>query len=71
LEKTLKAHGLTFKNVVKENIFTTNLDALKANRSVRRAYYGNDLPAGTWVQVARLYQPEFVIEVELVAVFPE
>ena len=71
LEKTLKAHGLTFKNVVKENIYTTNLDALKANQSVRRAYYGKDLPAATWVQVARLFNPEFVIEVELIAVFPE
>ena len=71
LEKTLKAHGLTFKNVVKENIYTTNLDALKANQAVRRAYYGKDFPAATWVQVARLYNPEFVIEVELIAVFPE
>ena len=71
LEKTLKAHGLTFKNVVKENIYTTNLDALKANQSVRRAYYGKDFPAATWVQVVRLYNPEQVIEVELIAVFPE
>jgi len=71
LEKTLKAHGLTFKNVVKENIYTTNLDALKANQAVRRAFYGKDFPAATWVQVARLYSPEFVIEVELIAVFPE
>ncbi len=71
LEKTLKAHGLTFKNVVKENAYTTNLDALKANQALRRSYYGKDFPAATWVQVARLYDAEHVLEVELIAVFPE
>jgi len=71
LEKTLKAHGLSFKNIVKENIYTTNLDALKANQPLRRSYYGKDFPAATWVQVARLYQADQVLEVELIAVFPE
>ena len=71
LAKILKAHGLTFKNVVKENIYTTNLDALKANQKLRLSYYGKDLPAATWVQVQRLYMPDHVIEVELIAVFPK
>lgn len=71
LAKILKAHGLTFKNVVKENIYTTNLDALKANQKLRLSFYGKDFPAATWVQVQRLYMPDHVIEVELIAVFPE
>jgi len=71
LEKTLKAHGLTFKNVVKENAYTMDLDALRANQEIRKKYYGKDFPAATWVQVARLFSPELVLEVELVAVFPD
>ena len=71
LEKILKAHGLTFKNVVKENVYTTNLDALKANQPVRKTYYGKDFPAATWVQIVRLYEADHVLEVELIAVFPE
>lgn len=67
----LKEHGLTFKQVVKETIFTTDFAALKANQAVRRAYYGRDFPAATWVQVARLYEPDHVIEIELIAVIPE
>ena len=39
--------------------------------AARRAFYGKDFPAATWVQVARLYDPAHVIEVELIAVFPE
>ena len=71
LDKILKAHGLTFKNVVKENVYTTNLEALKANQALRKTYYGKDFPAATWVQVVRLYQPDHVLEVEVIAVFPE
>jgi enamine deaminase RidA (YjgF/YER057c/UK114 family) len=69
LAKVLQAHGLTFQDVVKETLYTTDLEAVKANLAVRRAYYGKDFPAATWVQVARLYDPGHVLEVELVAVF--
>src|ERR1700730_16831048 len=68
LKQTLAAHGLDFKNVVKENLYTTDLDAVKTNGAVRKEYYGAECPAATWVQVQRLYSPKFVIEVELVAV---
>jgi 2-iminobutanoate/2-iminopropanoate deaminase len=71
LEKTLAHYGLTFAHVVKENIYTTDLDALKANLEVRRAFYGKEFPAATWVQVSRLYEPAHVLEVELIAIFPE
>jgi 2-iminobutanoate/2-iminopropanoate deaminase len=71
LKQTLAAHGLDFKNVVKENLYTTDLDAVKAHIAVRKEYYGAECPAATWVQVQRLYLPKFVIEVELVAVFPK
>src|ERR1700704_7131277 len=54
LKQTLAAHGLDFKNVVKENLYTTDLDAVKANAAVRKEYYGAECPAATWVQVQRL-----------------
>ncbi|RXK52980.1 RidA family protein [Oleiharenicola lentus] len=71
LETTLKHFGLTFAHVVKETIHTTDFEALKANLAVRRGFYGKDFPAATWVQVGRLYEPNHVIEIELVAVIPE
>ena len=70
LRQVLAHYGLTFAHVVKENAYTTNLEALKANLAVRRAFYGRDFPAATWVQVSRLYQADQVLEVELIAVFP-
>lgn len=72
LQKTLKANGLTFANVVKENVYSTDLDAFIRNKSLRQQYYANTpLPAATWVQVQRLYTPALVLEVELVAEYPQ
>ncbi len=71
IKQTLAAYGLDFHHVVKETIYTTDIEALKAAKEVRKTYYGTDFPTATWVQVARLFNPEHVIEVEVTAVFPE
>lgn len=71
LGRTLAANGLTFANVVKENVYATDLDAFIQNKALRRQFYANTpLPAATWVQVQRLYSPALVLEVELVAEYP-
>lgn len=70
LDATLKANGLTFANVVKENVYATDLDAFIANKDARKAFYGANLPAATWVQVQRLYVPSLVVEIELTATYP-
>jgi enamine deaminase RidA (YjgF/YER057c/UK114 family) len=56
---------------VKENVYATDLDAFIRNKEARKAFYGEALPAATWVQVQRLYSPSFVVEIELVAQYPE
>lgn len=71
LKKTLEHFGLGFEHVVKETVFTTDLEALKAGREIRKPYYKGQYPAATWVQITRLFRPEYTIEVELIAVFPE
>jgi enamine deaminase RidA (YjgF/YER057c/UK114 family) len=67
LRETLKAYGLDFRDVVKENVYTTDLDAFIRNKDVRKEFYGADFPAATWVQVQRLYTPSLVLEVEVTA----
>jgi enamine deaminase RidA (YjgF/YER057c/UK114 family) len=53
------------------NVFTTDLDAFKASKDIRKAFYSSSLPAATWVQVQRLFLPSFVLEVELIAEYPK
>jgi 2-iminobutanoate/2-iminopropanoate deaminase len=67
LGETLKAQGLTFRDVIKENVYATDLDAFIENQDVRKEFYAGDFPAATWVQVQRLYRPAYVVEVELTA----
>lgn len=71
LKQTLEANGLTFHDVVKENVYTTDLDAFKASKDIRKGFYGDSLPAATWVQVQRLFLPSFVVEVEVTAEYPK
>ena len=54
LERSLKSFGATFQNVVKENLYTTDIEAMKRNNNSRKVFYKNDFPAATWVQVSRL-----------------
>jgi 2-iminobutanoate/2-iminopropanoate deaminase len=71
LERSLKSFGAGFQNVVKENLYTTDIEAMKKHNSARKAFYKGDFPAATWVQVVRLYMPEAKLEVELVAHLPK
>jgi 2-iminobutanoate/2-iminopropanoate deaminase len=71
LEQSLKAYGATFQNVVKENLYTTDIEAMKANNHARKAFYKGDFPAATWVQISRLYMADAKLEVELIAHLPK
>ena len=67
IERTLKHYGLSFQNVVKENLYTTDIEATKASNSIRKSFYKGDFPAATWVQISRLYMPTALVEVEVLA----
>jgi 2-iminobutanoate/2-iminopropanoate deaminase len=70
LERSLKSFGATFQNVVKENLYTTDIEAMKKYNHARKVFYKKDFPAATWIQVSRLYMSEAKLEVELVAHLP-
>ena len=67
LERSLKSFGAGFQNVVKENLYTTAIEAMKKYNDSRKAFYKKDFPAATWIQVERLYMSDAKLEVELVA----
>ncbi len=71
LERSLKSFGAGFQNVVKENLYTTDIEAMKKYNDSRKAFYKKDFPAATWIQVERLYMADAKLEVELVAHLPK
>jgi enamine deaminase RidA (YjgF/YER057c/UK114 family) len=71
LQRTLQSYGATFQNVVKENLYTTDIEAMKQYNYVRKQYYNGDFPAATWVQISRLFMADAKLEIELIAVLPD
>ena len=72
LDLELKHVGATWEHVVQRRIFTLDVDAFlehSANDPVITGYYNADkMPASTLIGVTRLSDPEFLIEIDLVAV---
>lgn len=61
-------YGLTYEDVVRETIYTTDMQALLAAAPVRRKFFERvGFPAATWVRVAGLFSEEYLLEVEITA----
>ncbi len=65
LEKILTHYGCTFDDVVKEDVFTTNMPLFLEHAGYRTQIYNNHFPTGSWLGVKELALPEFMIEIEL------
>ncbi len=72
LRRCLAAAGATFDDVVKFTFFTTDIGLLPVIRTVRDTYVDVERrPASSAVQVAALFRPELVLEIEALAIVPE
>jgi 2-iminobutanoate/2-iminopropanoate deaminase len=71
LNSAVDAAGGTFSNIVKLNVYVTDRVRLAEYREVRDKFIDvQNPPTSTAVQVAALFRPEFLIEIEAVAVVP-
>ena len=71
LNFAVEAAGGSFNDVVKLNSYLLDLSHLPEFREVRDKYINvKNPPASTAIQVPKLFRPEFLIEVEAVAVVP-
>ena len=72
IDRTLKNYGATFQNVVKENLYALDIEAvMAANNEGRKPFYKGDYPAATWTQISRLYMSSALVEVEVIAHLPK
>ena len=68
LKAQVEAGGGTLKNVVKVNTYLTDIRHRADYGPIREEFFGKKMPAHTLVAVAALAQPEFLIEIEAIAV---
>jgi enamine deaminase RidA (YjgF/YER057c/UK114 family) len=72
LGTALKSQGLDASHVAKINIYVTSIDEYRAPdvAPLRTRFFGDHRPASTLVQVVRLADPAYKVEIEAIAVAP-
>ena len=68
IQTALASVGATWHDVVKRQTFTTDIEAYYKHIDARVAFMGDALSTSTAVEVRRLSHPDFLVEVEVMAV---
>lgn len=69
VHSTLSSYGANSSNVVKETVYTVDLDGFKKCIPIRKEFYKDGkYPTSTWVGVKELFIPKLKVEIEFIAV---
>jgi len=68
LQETLASAGATFEDLTKITVFATKLEYRAKIGEVRARYISQPPPASTFIVVASLADPDFLVEIEGIAV---
>ena len=71
IRRVLAHAGAAMDDVVKVTVLVTDVSEIETIHRVRREFFDEPYPASTLVQVARLIDPDWLIEIEAVAVVAE
>ena len=68
LVTALASAGASLSDLVRTQTFTTDIDEFFKHVDIRMKYFGDALPTSTTVEVRRLSHPDFLVEIEAIAV---
>jgi enamine deaminase RidA (YjgF/YER057c/UK114 family) len=68
LKAQVEAGGGTMANIVKVNTYLTDIRHRADYGPIREEFFGKKMPAHTLVAVSALAEPEYLIEIEAIAV---
>lgn len=68
LKKALECSGARLEDLVRVDVYVTDIAQFEAIHSVRRRYFPADPPSSTMVEVSRLTDPRCLIEITGIAV---
>ncbi len=71
LDRCPRAAGATWADVVKTNTYVADVDEFQKCADVRMRDFGAATPTSTTVGVTRLGGPDFMVEIEAVAIVNE
>lgn len=70
IRDVLAAAGGEMSDIAKVSVFVTDVSKIKEIHEVRAEFFKRPYPASTLVGVARLIDPDWLIEIEATAVIP-
>lgn len=68
LARALQAVGGDLRDIVKVTVYTTDLRYAPVLDEVRRSYFRETVPASTLVEVRKLAHPDYLVEIDGIAV---
>ena len=70
IKRVLDSVGGTMSDIAKVTVFVTDMSTLEDIHKVRSEFFDPPYPASSLVEVSRLVRPEYLIEIEAIAVIP-
>ncbi|QOZ52515.1 RidA family protein [Bradyrhizobium sp. CCBAU 53338] len=70
IKAAVEAAGGTLDDVVRVDVYVRNMEHFDAIHAVRREYFKPPLPASTMVEICKMTHPDYLIEINAIAVLP-
>jgi reactive intermediate/imine deaminase len=70
IKAAVEAAGGTMANICRVDVFIRNMEHFEQIHKVRREYFKSPLPASTMIEVTKMVSPEYLIEINAIAVVP-
>ena len=68
MKALLTMNGGTFEDIVKVVVYLRNIEDRVRINPVRQRYFGASRPCSTLVEVSKLVRPEYLVEIDAIAV---
>ena len=70
IKAAVEAAGGTLDDVCRVDVYVRNMEHFQAIHEVRKQYFKPPLPASTMVEVTKMTSPDYLIEINAIAVIP-
>jgi 2-iminobutanoate/2-iminopropanoate deaminase len=70
LKAAIEEAGGTLDDICRVDVYVRNMEHFEAIHKVRREYFKAPAPASTMVEISKMTSPEYLIEINAIAVLP-
>lgn len=71
LKAAVEAAGGTLDDICRVDVYVRNMEHFERIHKVRREYFTDPAPASTMVEVTKMTSPDYLIEINAIAVLPD